>query len=409
MKIIPTYFGEIAISEGYINRKTLEECIVKYNLRKGQSRLLGEYMVKLGLLTQEQVERILKMQKIYKTRLDNEYFFHVGLKSKVLDYSQVRDLNKKYAKEAAYGNYLNVANLAIQEGYIPLNKAEEIVKSQEYQYFSQLKKQGKSVLRGYELVGSIVKLKRTMLYKGIQVELDRVVAVKVLSSEYETEENIRNFFGEAEATALFNHPNLSRVYDKGFDNHMYYYSMELIEGENLTERLGTEGRLQPKDALNLIRQIANALRHIHSFEQIHTKVNPRNITIRNDGVAKLIDLSSVYSLKRNDPNQKKMSKMPQYMAPEQFRPKEPLDVRTDIYGLGATFYRILTGMPPVSGKSLEEIRKNIFEQEPASITDIDFTIPEDLAKIVHRMIRKDVKKRYPEIKNVLVALRKILI
>ena len=101
--------------------------------------------------------------------------------------------------------------------------------------------------------------------------------------------------------------------------------------------------------------------------------------------------------------------MPQYMAPEQIKLGTKLGERTDIYSLGATFYRMLTGSPPVKGKTVEEISKNILQQEPKPITEIDFTIPEDLAKIVHRMLRKDYNKRYKEMKNVLFALRKILI
>ena len=97
------------------------------------------------------------------------------------------------------------------------------------------------------------------------------------------------------------------------------------------------------------------------------------------------------------------------LAPEQVESGTILDVRTDIYCLGATFYRILTGRAPVTGKTVDEIKKGILEQEPTPIHELDHTIPEDLSKIVRRMLRKDPQKRYPEIKNVIFALKKILL
>jgi serine/threonine protein kinase len=193
------------------------------------------------------------------------------------------------------------------------------------------------------------------------------------------------------------------------ENDVYFYAMELVEGENLSQQLSNEGRVEAGEAVKIIRQIAKALEYIHSYQFIHGEVNPRNIVIRQDGVAKLLDLGSSCSIQQEVRSKGKLTKMPQYMAPEQIQPDGILNVRTDIYCLGATFYRILTGHPPVSGKNIEEIKKNIVEQEPTPINQVDYTIPEDLTKIVHRMIRKDAQKRYAEIKNVLFALKKILL
>jgi hypothetical protein len=408
MKSMPIQFGDIAVQEGYIQSKVLKECLEVQQLYRKPTPV-GEIMLEKGLLRAEQVTQILKLQQTYKNRLDSEYLAHLALKRKLITGKQMQNLRRQYMIELAKGNASNLGSLAVSNQYLLQPAVEELIKSPEYQHFTKLKKAGKTFLGGYELVGQIIKLKKTTIYKAIQVELERLVAVKILLPEYESEEYIKKFFMEAQATSRFNHPNLVRIYDMGVEDNGYYYAMELVEGENLADRLGTEGRLQLGETVRVMRQILKALEHIHSFGIIHAEINPRNIVIREDGVAKLLDLSSSCPLQPQRLSSGTLTKMPQYTAPEQVKSTEVLDVRTDIYSLGATFYRMLTGHPPISGKIVEDIRKNILEQEPTAISERDFTIPEELAKIVHRMLRKDPAKRYPEVKNVLFALHKILL
>lgn len=408
MKKIPVLFGEIASYEGYVEAEIVEECVQLQKLYRNPTKI-GEILEGKGLLTSEQVAHILNRQIFYKTILQNEYFANLILKKKLLPVKQLRDVRKKFFEEAANGNWLTLAHLAVKNQSLPKPIVEELLKSPEFQYILRLKKQGKATLDGYELVGNITKMRRAVLFKALQIELDRLVAIKVLGREYETEEQIKKFFTEAKTTARFNHPNLVRVYDTGICDNGYYYAMELVEGDNLVQQLETAGRFQVGEAVPIIRQIAKALAHIHSYDMVHGEVSPRNIAIREDGVAKLLDLSSSFKIKPEKSSSGKPKKMPQYMAPEQVKANELLNVKTDIYCLGATFYRMLTGHPPVGGKSIEEICHNVLETDPTPMQEIDFTIPEDLSKIVHRMIRKDPAKRYKEIKNVLFALRKILI
>ncbi|WP_372370092.1 serine/threonine protein kinase [Candidatus Uabimicrobium sp. HlEnr_7] len=409
MKVIPNYFGEIVVSEGYVSQKVVVECLNTQKLYR-EPKLIGEVMKEKGLLSDEQIQRVLKMQTIYRTKLDNEYFAHIAFKSRVLNSNQVKQLRKRHENESLQGKLLNFASIAMMDNYIVREKVEEIIKDSEFQHFRKLKSTGKSTVRGYELVGILNKVKKASIYKAIQVELDRLVVVKVLSPEFENYDNIRKFFHEAKITARFNHPNLVRIYDKGVDNNMYYYAMELVDGQNLSGKLDREKRLQVGESLRIIKQIARALQHMHSLGRVHTEVHPRNIMIRDDGVSKLLDLSASRSTKSGPAKSiGKITKMPQYMAPEQFSTSSQLDASTDIYCLGACFYRMLTGNPPASGKSIEDIKTSIINNDPTPITSIDFTIPEKLAKIVHRMIRKDPKKRYREIKNLMFALKRILI
>lgn len=405
MKGIPINFGEIAIQEGYIDESMLKESLELQKLQKKPTSI-GEILIEKQWMLPADVARVLKIQQGYKIKLENEYFAHVALKKKLLTGKQVHELRKKLTAEAMEGRPTSLSAFAVSQNYLSLPLVEEITKDEEYQYFVNLKRKGKSTIAGYEIVGNVINLKKTLIYKAIQTELDRPVAIKTLQKECETTEYIQEFFKEAKATAHFHHPNLVSIYDTGLKNDTYYYAMELVEGDNLSQKLSDEGRLQVGEALRIIRQIAQALEHIHSYQYIHSKVSPRNIIIREDKVAKLLDLGGCCRINKEYPV--KVSKMPQYMAPEQFKPSMG-DVRTDIYSLGAIFYRMLTGHPPISGKTLDEIKENVVNQEPTPISEIDFTIPDGLAKIVHRMMRKDPQKRYPEIKNVLIALRKILI
>lgn len=406
MKGIPIFFGEIAIAEGYIDESMLQEVLDIQRLQK-KNALLGDIFLEKGYMLPDHVARILKIQQGYKNKLENEYFSHVAMKKKLLTEKQVHELRKKLAIEAAEGRMTNMASLVMNNSSLSLPLVEEIIKDQEYQYFYNLRRHQQSLIGNYELVGNVIQLKKTIIYKAIQTELERLVAIKVLLKEYETSEYIQEFFKEAKSAARFNHPNLVNIYDTGLKNDTYYYAMELVEGENLSQKLKDGERLQVGEALKIIRQILQALEHIHNNQYLHGKVSLRAIMIREDKVAKLLDLGG--SCRANKEYPSKVSKMPQYMAPEQFKTPSVWDVRTDIYSVGATFYRMITGKPPISGKTLDEIRENAFSQEPTPIQEIDFTIPEDIAKIIHRMIRKDPQKRYPEIKNVLIALRKILI
>ncbi len=407
MSGIPSYFGEIAIQEQYIDEQILEECLALQKLYRKPTPL-GEILKEKGYLLDEHINRILKIQQAFRTKLESEYFANIAFKMKYLTVFQLRELRNKFSDDISEGLNNNLAKLALEHKYITGPMVEEISKSAEYKYFVKLKSQGRSTIANYELVGTVVKLKKSVIFKAIQVELDRTVAVKALLKEYETREYIRNFFDEAKATARFNHPNLVRIYGTGFSDGAYYYAMELVEGDNLSQQLENEGRLEVGETLWVIRQIAQALEHIHSYKYIHSTVNPRNIVIRQDKVAKLLDLGASCEIGRVNA-ECKLTKMPQYMAPEQLKIGEKLDIRTDIYCLGATFYRMLTGKPPISGKTVDEIRQNVLQEEPANIKDVDHTIPDDVAKIVHRMLRKDPVKRYPEIKNVLFALKKILL
>ena len=366
MQGIPVLFGEIAINEGYITSTTLTECLELQKLYR-QPVLLGEILIEKGYLSKEHVDRIYRKQQIYQTKLDNEYFAHLVIKKKLLSSKQLLQLRKRYGKETAGDTPIPLHALAVGSEYLAMPVVEEIMKSSEYQYFRKAKLQGKTVIGCYELVGSIVKLKKTMIYRAIQVELDRLVAIKTLAKEFENAQCINAFFSEARATARFNHPNLVRIYDIGVENNTYFYAMEMVEGDNLSQKLSDEGRLQVGDALKIIRNIAKALAHIHNHQYIHGEVNPRNIVVREDGVIKLLDLSSSCCIKDQVKSSGKLTKMPQYMAPEQVQTGENLDVRTDIYSLGATFYRALTGHPPISGKTIEEIKKNIIEQEPNAL------------------------------------------
>ncbi|HON44276.1 MAG: serine/threonine protein kinase [Planctomycetes bacterium] len=407
MNGIPTYFGEIALQERYIDENILHECLELQKICR-QPVLLGEIFVQKGFMDAEHVMRILKLQENFKNKLQNEYLAHILLKKKLITSKQLQELRRKYAQEVLTGNATTFANLAIEAKILNHTLVENLMKDEEYVYIENLKKQGKTSIAGYELVGKITQLRKAEIYKAIQVNLDRLVSIKALLKEFETTEQIQEFFKEAKITSHFNHPNLVRVYDTGLKNDMYYYAMEFVEGENLSDKLQREGRLQVGESLRIIRQVCQALEHIHNDEYIHGQVNPRNIVLREDKVVKVLDLRYCCKMNQEYPFFK-ITQMPQYMAPEQFLTNVSFDQRTDIYCLGVTFYRMLTGKPAVTGKTIEEIKVNVVEQEPTPIQDIDFTIPEPLAKIVHRMMRKDPAKRYPDIRRILFALKKILV
>ena len=183
MKGLPTYFGEIAVHEGYISEETLNETLELQKLYR-KPTLFGEILLEKCMLTKEHISKILKLQQSFKSKLENEYFAHLTLKKKILTSKQIWELRKKYYEDSLQGKCNTLATIAVMENYVSMPILKEmILQSEEYQYFNKLKKDGKSAIGDYEIIGNIINLKKSNIYKAIQVGLERIVAVKALIKE----------------------------------------------------------------------------------------------------------------------------------------------------------------------------------------------------------------------------------
>lgn len=255
----------------------------------------------------------------------------------------------------------------------------------------------------YELQDIIARGSSGMVYKARDADKDRTVAVKVLSPEYSgSDEQKERFVRGIKTMAPIRHDNIVRLYAAGIQDEYCWVAMEYVDGESLTqviERIGVSGMLDWKLAFHVGVQIARALDEAAGHEIIHRNVTPQNILLRsNDNVAKLCDLTLAKALQgtlaRQVTQPGELVGEVAYMSPERTRGQENVDGRSDIYGLGATLYALLTGHPPFRGVSLPEIIAGIRNDEPDKPKKFQLAIPDMFQDLILRMLAKQPEERY---------------
>jgi serine/threonine-protein kinase len=235
------------------------------------------------------------------------------------------------------------------------------------------------------------------VYLARDTRLNRRVALKILSPErINNPRAIARFQREARVGAQLQHENLVRIYDFGESNGRYFLVMEYIEGKTIGTLISEQGAMPVAAAVRLLRQVAMGLEHAHRKGLIHRDVNPYNILVTHDGTAKLADLGLAIDLAEEDRVTREGATVGtfDYVAPEQARHSHAADIRSDIYSLGCTIYHMLTGRVPFPSPSLPEKLFSHQVLDPAPLHQLSPGLPEGLAEIVQRMMRKCPDERY---------------
>ena len=255
----------------------------------------------------------------------------------------------------------------------------------------------------YELIEKIGEGGMAIVYKGKDRLLNRYVAIKILRPEYtKDEEFIESFKRESQASARLSHPNIVGVYDVGKEGNIHFIVMELIEGKVLSEVIKEKGRIEYKEAISIIRQVASALSLAHKNQIIHRDIKPHNILITNTGVAKLADFGiakAVSAATIVGGNNKIMGSV-HYFSPEQARGSY-VDERSDIYSLGIVLYEMLTGKVPFDGDNPVSIAlMHINDPMPSVIKEVP-GIPPQLEKIINKATEKYQSNRYKDVDDMI--------
>jgi serine/threonine protein kinase len=237
------------------------------------------------------------------------------------------------------------------------------------------------------------------------------VAVKMLPrKKNEDPAKVARFFREARAVAALDHPNIVRAHDIDTSNEKYHYLvMEYVDGISLHDFVAKRGPLDPAHAANYIAQAAAGLEHIHQAGMIHRDLKPANLLLDRAGVVKILDLG----LARFEDDEERITERyndtsilgtVDFLSPEQTMLDGKLDIRSDIYGLGATFYFLLTARVPFEGNNL--MKKLIAHQqsEPEAVEKLRSDVPPKLLKIQTRMMAKKPKQRFQTPAELLEAL-----
>ncbi len=248
------------------------------------------------------------------------------------------------------------------------------------------------------------------VYLGHQTSLDRPVAIKVLSkSVSEDQEFVDRFLKEARTAARLNHPTVVGAIDAGETDGTYYFVMEYVEGEDVKKLLAREGHLSEERALQITDQIADALVHAESLDMVHRDIKPENIMLTVDGTAKLSDLGLARQML--DPSTTMAGKVigtPYYMSTEQVEGRSDLDVRSDIYSLGATLYQMLTNDFPFQASSPTAVLHKHMTAARPDPSKINPDVSRPACALVRRMMAKDRARRpqsAEELKEMIVKTR----
>src|SRR4051794_30109777 len=250
----------------------------------------------------------------------------------------------------------------------------------------------------YTLIDMIGQGGMGRVYLAKDTRLNRRVALKILSPErMNNPRAIARFQREARVGAQLQHENLVRIYDEGEANGKCYLVMEYIQGKNIGAIIAENGPIPPATAARLARQVPLGLEHAQQKGLIHREVNPYNILVTRDGVAKLTDLGLAIDQAEQAQVTREGATVGtfDYISPEQAKHSHSVDTRSDIYSLGCTLYHMLSGQVPFPSPSLPEKLFAHQAVDPEPLSKRVAGIPPGLARVVEKMMRKSPDERYP--------------
>jgi serine/threonine protein kinase len=264
----------------------------------------------------------------------------------------------------------------------------------------------------YRLAEVLGKGGSSVVYRAIHRSIESEVAIKVLRQSGSAD-MVKRFFHEAVAASQIRHPGIVSVFDYGQADGDAYLVMELLQGENLGDRLRRRGRLDPSEAARLMRQACGALIAAHDADIVHRDIKPHNLfNVRDADVAggdrvKILDFGIAKLLAGSGPSDRNvMLGTPLYMAPEQFHGGENADHRTDVYQVGAVLYHMVAGRPPFPDIQ-DRMRRLASDAAPQQIKRLEAVGPE-LEAVIACCLEADPARRYPDMRALEEALRHYL-
>ena len=296
-------------------------------------------------------------------------------------------------------------DLMIHLGYITKTQAERL---------KQAIKESKAAayqIPGYQILGKLGAGAMAIVYKARQLSLNRTVAIKVLPKRFsENPEYVERFYKEGQAAAKLNHNNIVQAIDVGEAGGYHYFVMEYVEGKTIYDDLSTGKVFTENKALEIIIQVAHALAHAHAKGLIHRDVKPKNIIINSAGVVKLADMGlarATTDIEAAETEKGKAYGTPYYIAPEQIRGEVDIDGRADIYGLGATFYHMVTGRVPfMADDPTDAMRKHLREQLIPP-DHINTSLSAGASEVIEVMMAKRKESRYDSADELLADLQAV--
>ena len=267
----------------------------------------------------------------------------------------------------------------------------------------------------YELLAPIARGGMGIVYRARQRTLNRTVAIKlILAGEFAAPDFLKRFRIEAETVASLDHPNIVPIYEIGEDDGRHFFSMKLVEGGSLADRLARHERTGSQNssapppsqhgaafdcecAARLVAKLARAVHHAHQRGILHRDIKPTNVLLDANDEPLLTDFGLAKLVERETQITHTLAVLgtPSYISPEQAAGKNSaLTTAVDVYGLGAVLYELLTGQPPFAGGTTASTIRQVLEAEPERPSRRNPTVHRDVETICLKCLEKDPARRY---------------
>ncbi len=397
-----------------ITEEMLAECL-QYQADEDPEKVIGQILLEKGHMQSEQIDLVLKIQNQVRSARDNkvkeqiskdQQLANVILERGFASEDEVAECVRIQSKmRKSSGRHVPVGEILLRKKYLTnshLEIAKNLVSGGEF-----------PDIAGYKILSKLSKGGMGYLFKARQVSMDRIVALKVLDPKLgRNDTHVRRFIREAQMVAKFNHENMVAGIDVGEHDGHHFFAMEFVNGESLLDVIKREKTVSVAQALDVIRQSSEALHYAGRHNIIHRDIKPSNILINHRGTAKICDLGFAKSVSEEDDAHLTLEGLtlgtPYYMSPEQAKGLKDLDVRTDIYALGATLYHMIVGRVPFTGRTSSEVMKKHLQEELTFPSEALDRIPPEVVDLIHRMMEKDRDKRIRDYGAVLDALRPLV-
>src|SRR3954469_23293070 len=235
------------------------------------------------------------------------------------------------------------------------------------------------------------------VYLAHDLKHDRPVALKVLKPELAAVLGAERFVVEIRTTAALQHPHILPLFDSGSADGFLYYVMPFIDGETLRDKLSRETQLGVDEAVRITRDVADALDYAHRRGVIHRDIKPENILLH-DGRPIVADFGIALAVSAAAGGRMTETGLslgtPHYMSPEQATAQKDIDARSDVYSLGAVLFEMLTGSPPHTGASAQQIIMKIITEPAEAVTKYRRTVPPNVAAAIGKSLEKLAADRF---------------
>ncbi len=262
----------------------------------------------------------------------------------------------------------------------------------------------------YDLLECIGQGGMGVIYRARDVSLDRIVALKILREDLQTQPDVvTRFHREARAAARLNHPNIVQIYSVGHIDGLPYIAMEFVKGQPLSALVQQAGHLPWRRALHIAEQVARALACAHEAQVIHRDIKPSNILLDEEGRAYVTDfgIAKILSVREQLTVDGSRLGTPQYMSPERCRDEEVV-AASDIYSLGVVLFQMIAGRLPHEATSSVELVRKILSEPPARLRQFVPTVPESVERLVAYLIEKRPADRPDSAERVCEAIHLVL-